>query len=77
MRLILFPVGLFLILALPVAPQAQEAYCIKCHGKLAQGKHLHSAMNSPIGCTACHSGIIAKYTPHKKSNMNAMGLLAM
>ena len=76
MRLILFSVGLLLFLALPVDSQAQQAYCVKCHGKLAQGKHVHGAINSPIGCDVCHSGIIAKSTPHKKSNMNEKGLMA-
>ena len=74
MRLILFFTGLFFFLVVPLAPQAQQVFCVKCHGKTVREKHLHGALNSRIGCTICHSGIIAKYTPHKKSNMNAMGL---
>ena len=77
MRLILFSVWLLLFLAFPVDPQAQQVFCVKCHGKLAQGKHVHSAINSPVGCDVCHSGIIAKSTPHKKSNMNEKGLMAL
>ena len=51
---------------------AAEINCLKCHGKLKQGKSVHKALN--MGCTTCHSGIDASTIPHKKTTALAKGL---
>jgi predicted CXXCH cytochrome family protein len=37
----------------PVQANTPAATCLECHGSLAKGKYVHSAMEA--GCTTCHS----------------------
>lgn len=49
-----------------------EVDCLQCHEGLTKKKVVHAAVQ--MGCSTCHSAIIAADVPHKKTNVITRGL---
>ncbi len=77
MRLKIFSAGLFFFLVQIFVASAQETGCVKCHDQLMRGKVIHIVVRYRIGCSFCHSGIIASSVPHKRTNTREKGLIAL
>lgn len=67
---------IFVVFISSVETWSEEIDCAGCHGDLASGKFVHTAIINGGGCPACHTGVDAKDIPHKFLTNAPKGLLA-